>query len=246
MAVPNSRATFKSYILRKLGDGVIRINVSDLQVEDRIDEAISQYRDWHYMATTRTYAKHQITEEDKLNRYLPVDNTLIADIIRVLPITGMGSNASMFDIRYQIALNDLYTITQQSMLPFYMTMQHLQVLEDMLQALPPVDFNRYSDKVELVTNWDKINVGSWVVFEIDRFVDPDENTEMWGDRWLARYAAALVKKQWGTNLGKMTVALPGGVSFNGQQIYAQADEEIKDLERSLKDEYSLPFGFYQG
>ena len=40
MAIPSSKATFKSYCLRALGFGVIDINVSDDQADDRIDEAL--------------------------------------------------------------------------------------------------------------------------------------------------------------------------------------------------------------
>ena len=41
MAIPTTRTQFKDYCLRSLGFGVIDINVSDAQVEDRIDEHYS-------------------------------------------------------------------------------------------------------------------------------------------------------------------------------------------------------------
>ena len=51
MAIPATRKEFKDYCLRRLGSPVIDINVDDQQVEDRIDEALLYYRDYHYDGT---------------------------------------------------------------------------------------------------------------------------------------------------------------------------------------------------
>ena len=48
MAIPTSKSTFKSYCLRALGFGVIDINVSDDQADDRIDEALQYFAQYHY------------------------------------------------------------------------------------------------------------------------------------------------------------------------------------------------------
>ena len=48
MASPNTRATFKDYCLRALGKPVVEINVDDDQVDDRIDEALEYWRDYHF------------------------------------------------------------------------------------------------------------------------------------------------------------------------------------------------------
>jgi hypothetical protein len=34
--------------------------------------------------------------------------------------------------------------------------------------------------------------------------------------------------------------LPGGLTFNGEQIYNEADEEIRRLEEEMISTYSLP------
>ena len=48
MAVPTTRESFKTYCLRRLGEPVVDVNVDDDQVEDRIDDALAFYRDYHY------------------------------------------------------------------------------------------------------------------------------------------------------------------------------------------------------
>jgi hypothetical protein len=56
-----TREELKEYALRRLGKPVIQVNVEDSQAEDRIDEALEFYQDFHYDGTERVYLKHQIT-----------------------------------------------------------------------------------------------------------------------------------------------------------------------------------------
>ena len=64
MAIPTTRTQFKDYCLRSLGFGVIDINVSDAQVEDRIDEALQYFAQYHYDGVERMYLKYTVTSED--------------------------------------------------------------------------------------------------------------------------------------------------------------------------------------
>ena len=90
-------------------------------------------------------------------------------------------------------------------------------------------------------DWNKVNVGNYLIVEAYQVLDPDTYTDAWSDRWLSRYATALIKRQWGTNLSKFTgMTLPGGVQFNGDKIYNDAVEEIEKMEREMATSYSLP------
>ena len=64
MAIPSSKSTFKSYCLRALGFGVIDINVSDDQADDRIDEALQYFSHYHYDGIEKMYLKYQVTADD--------------------------------------------------------------------------------------------------------------------------------------------------------------------------------------
>ena len=59
MAVPNTRSDFKEYCLRRLGKPVIEINIDDDQVDDRVDEALRYYWDYHFDGTDKAYFKYQ-------------------------------------------------------------------------------------------------------------------------------------------------------------------------------------------
>ncbi len=241
MAIPSSRTEFKEYVLRSLGKPVISINVDDDQVEDRIDQALKYYGDYHFDATEKTYYKHQVTSTDKTNKYI----TLPENIIGAVSIFSIGDPSvradDLFNIRYQIALNDLYTLTSVSLVPYYMVMQHLAVIQELLVGKQPIRYTRHRNRIMIDMDWNTINEGEYLLVEAYEVIDPEVYTDVWGDRWLAEYAAQLVKRQWGNNLKKFGgMQMPGGITFNGQQIYDEADAEIKRMEQEMIMNYSLP------
>ena len=111
MAQPTTRNEFKDWVLRKLGAPVIDINVSDEQVEDRIDEAIDYWRDYHYNGSQLVYLKHQLTQTDKDNGYITLPSTLlgISGIFNMQSSISTGSG--IFNVQYQFVLNNLEDIT---------------------------------------------------------------------------------------------------------------------------------------
>jgi hypothetical protein len=241
MAIPTSRDEFKEYCLRKLGKPVIEINVDDDQVDDRIDEALKYYWDYHFDGSERIYYKYQMTDTDKANKYITLPQNIIG-AVRIFPIGDVTvGTQDLFNIRYQIALNDLYTLTSVSMVPYYMVMQHLGMVQEMLVGQNPIRYNRHRNQLWLDMDMDKIETGQFVVVEAYQVVDPDIYNDAWGDRWLGNYCTALIKRQWGNNLKKFEgLQLPGGVQFNGQKIYEEADAEIKEMEYQMVTNLSLP------
>lgn len=241
MAVPNSRATFKEYCLRKLGKPVIEINVDDDQVDDRVDEALKKYYDFHFDGSDKIYYKHQVTQEDVDNKYITMPENILG-VVNLFPIADPSIRSDdLFNIRYQIALNDLYTLTSVSMVPYYMVMEHLSLIQEMLVGKQPIRYNRHKDRLYVDMDWNSIKIGEFFLVEAYEIVDPDVWTDAWGDNWLQRYCTELIKKQWGSNLTKFTgMQLPGGIQFNGEKIYDDAVSEIDKLESTLINSYSLP------
>lgn len=240
MATPTSRATFKEYCLRSLGKPVIEINVDDDQVDDRIDEALKYYWDYHFDGSEKLYYKYQVTDQTKADRYITMPENVIG-VINLFPVGQALNTNNLFNIRYQIALNDLYTLTSVSMVPYYMAMQHVQFLEQMLVGQQPIRYNRHMNRLYVDMDWNIISSGDYIVAEAYQIVDPDVYTDAWADRWLLRYATCLIKLQWGNNLKKFQgMQLPGGIQFNGQKIYEEALQERIDLEKEMITSYSLP------
>lgn len=241
MAVPTTRAEFKEYCLRALGKPVIEINVDDDQVEDRIDESLRYYWDYHFDGTEKVYYKHAITSEDKANKYITLPENIIG-AVRVFSIGDPSIRSDdLFNIRYQIALNDLYTLTAYSMIPYYMAMQHLALISEFLVGQQPIRYSRHRDRLYVDTKWDNYNVGDFLLIEAYEVLDPDTFPEVWSDRWLQNYCTQKIKYQWGSNLTKFIgMQLPGGIQFNGEKIMNDAKEEIAKMEQDMILNYSLP------
>jgi len=241
MAIPTTRSAFKEYCLRRLGKPVIEINVDEDQVEDRIDDALRYYWDYHFDGAEKVYYKHAVTSTDRTNKYITLPENIIG-AVSIFSIADPSIRSDdLFNIRYQIALNDLYTLTSVSMLPYYMVMENLALIAEMLVGKQPIRYNRHMNKLYVDMDWNTLTDGEFLLVEAYQIVDPTDYVDVWKDQWLMRYSTALIKRQWGANLSKFTgMTLPGGVQFNGQTLYNEAIQEIDMLEREMINSYSLP------
>ena len=319
MAIPSSRENLIDYCKRRLGFPVIDINVDDDQVEDRIDDALQFYQDYHYDAIQKIYLKHYVTQTDVDRQYIdmtqasgsatvvsgnstvtglgtnfaaefaagvtqlvingetkkilsitdkasmimdsvysssansvPISIVGAADSItgvtRIFPISSTNATVNMFDLRYQLRLHELYDFTSTSYVNFVLTQQHLRTLDMLFSGEQPIRFNRHQNRLYIDFQWGTdIKTGEYLVIEAYKIIDPDSYIDVYNDRWLKRYATALIKRQWGLNLKKFSgIQLPGGVQLNGQQIYDEAESEIANLEQEMQDKYEVPPEFILG
>ena len=271
MAIPTSKSTFKEYCLRNLGKGVIDINVSDDQADDRIDEALQYFAQYHYDGIEKMYLKYQITQEDvdraasndTTSATDTVDNTITASftegknfipmpsavisVLQIFPFDDIATN-NMFDIRYQLRLNDLYDFSSTSIMHYQMTMEHLDFLSHILVGEKPIRFNQHQNRLYIDMDFENdIDVGEFIIIECYRKIDPATYTDIFDDIYLKRYATALIKRQWGANLSKFSgVAMLGGVTMNGETIYSQAQEELEKLEEQIQLSFETPIDYMVG
>ena len=265
MAIPNTRETFKEWCLRSLGKPVIEINVDPDQVEDRIDEALQYFSQYHYDGVERVYLKYQITQADitrsrsdnslaqvtdvdssttavwkEQKNYIPVPSSVMS-IVKVFPMTDKAS-LNMFDIRYQLRLNDLYDFSSTSVIHYEMTMQHLDFLDHILIGETAIRHNQHQNRLYLDADFQTDFVaGDYIIIECYRAIDPTAYADVYNDIFLKKYTTQLIKKQWGANLSKFQgIQMLGGVALNGDQIYQQAQDEIDKLEEQIQLAYELP------
>ena len=231
MAQPVTRQEFIEYILRKIGAPVIEVNVSDDQIEDRVDEAVSFWRDYHYNGSQLVYLKHQITQTDINNGYFPLPQNILG-ISRVFDLqSSISGGSGIFNVQYQFVLNNLDDITGYNVANYYMTMAYMEQLQEMLVGKPLVRYNRHVNKLFIDIEKEMFVVGDYIVVEAYDVINPSEYPDVWGDRWLQNYASVLVREQWGLNLTKFTnMQLVGGVQFNGEQILQEARAEREKME----------------
>ena len=268
MATPSTRETLKQYCLRNLGKPVIDINVDDDQVEDRIDEALQYFAQYHVDGVERMYLKYLVTESDitrmttdasesvtdnsvttawkQSANFLVVPSSVIS-VVNVFPLSDRA-NLNMFDVRYQLRLNDLYDFSSTSIVHYQMTMQHLDFLDHILVGEKPMRFNQLSNRLYLDLDWGTdITAGEYLIFEVYRKVDPDTYTDLYDDIYLKRYLTSLIKRQWGQNLSKFSgTAMLGGVTLNGPELFSSAIDEQSKLEEEIRLNYEEPPHMQQG
>ena len=305
MAKPNTRSTLKDYCLRNLGKPVIDINVDEDQIEDRIDEAVQYFCQYHTDGVERMYLKYKVTADDKVrlrknkefnviekgtyadnielesgtNTVLEGDGDLIKEdgtplhtedstivettyeetqnylvipdavisVINIFPLSDRA-NLNMFDVRYQLRLNDLYDFSSTSIVHYEMTMRHLDFLDHILVGEKPIRFNALSNRLYIDMDWQEdIDADEYLIIECYRQLDPAQHTNMFNDIYLKRYTTALIKKQWGQNLSKFNgTTMLGGVTLNGPELFSSAVNEVQKLEEEIRLNYEEPPHMQQG
>lgn len=248
MAV-TSRQELVDYCMRRLGAPVIEINVDEDQVSDRIDEALQYYQEYHSDAIIKNYRKHQVTQQDIDNRYIDVPSTMLY-IQKVFPSSSGGqSGGALFNIEYHMRMEDLLLLGANINLADYVhRKQYLSLVNMTLDGHDQIRFNRHMNRVFIDDDWEKkFPVGSWIIVEGHEVVDPNTFTDVYNDRLLKKYATALIKQQWGQNVLKYEgMTLPGGIIFNGRQIYDDATAEIEQIEEQMQETYEMPADFMVG
>ena len=268
MATPSTRETLKQYCLRNLGKPVIDINVDDDQVEDRIDEALQYFSQYHVDGVERMYLKYEVTQADVTrmttdssesitedsvttawktgNNFLVVPSSVIS-VVNVFPLSDRA-NLNMFDVRYQLRLNDLYDFSSTSIVHYEMTMKHLDFLDHILVGEKPIRFNQLSNRLYIDQDWSNdITADEYIIIECYRKLDPNDHTDIFDDLYLKRYATTLIKRQWGQNLSKFSgTAMLGGVTLNGPELFSTALDEQQKLEEEIRLNYEEPPHFQQG
>lgn len=318
----NARTNLIHWCLRKLGAPVVEINIDDDQIDDRINEALYYFRDYHFDGVERIYLSHQITASHFLlaqpftgelikndilqgetsgatawvyditadgkkirfktqsgtfepgetlknlrtndtcniagtseaifigdvdNHYIPVGQKVIS-ITNILPqskATIGGNMGGMFDFQYQFALHNMFNLASTDLVTYDIYQRYMSTWEFMFRGQKGIRFNRKTDRVNIdLLDW---VVDQWIVLEAWAALDPNQYTEIYMDEFVREYACSLLKQQWGTNLKKYTgIQLPGGTLLNGQQIYEEATQELKDLRERIKKEFELPPDFMVG
>lgn len=308
------------YCLRELGEPIVEINTDDSQLEDRVDEALEYWRQYHWDGIEKVYLKQQVTASrivlttavatsftlgetitgassgatakvtregttesagstlvirNVLGTFSPAETItgaesgttgvvstitigtydnkyfelpdLIYGVSRVIPLSAASSSKNIFDLQYQLRLNDLYDLTSVSLIYYKSVMSHLALLDLELNGKPMFRFNRRQGQLHLDINWESdIALGEYCVIECYRALDPAQSTKVWDDPWLKHYTTALFKRQWASNGKKFQgLVLPGGISIDWQSMYNEANAEIKELKEELQLSAG-PLEFYMG
>jgi hypothetical protein len=242
----HSRDQLKDYALRALGAPVLQVNVDDNQLEDRIDDALDMFWEYHADGSVRTFLKHSLTVDDFANGYLSMPDGILS-VIRILAV---DNQKALINLQYQMFITDIMNIRQITtggINGYVLTNSYLNMINDFFSFEKVIKFNKHRDQLRIDGDWSTYNVGDVMLIECYVVQDPEEFGETYNNYWLKQYVTALFKKQWGANLMKFSgVNLPGNIQVNGKEIYQDALDEVKDLEERLRHEFQEPVDFMIG
>jgi hypothetical protein len=192
-------------------------------------------------ATTST-----ITLREYDNRYIEIPD-YVWGVTKILSAGQASSSKNIFDLQYQLRLNDLYDLTSTSLIYYKTVMSHLALLDLELNGHQGFRFNRLNGRLYLDANWaTDFILGDYIIVQGYRAMDPTTWSKVYNEPWLKHYVTALFKKQWATNIKKFSgIQLPGGVTLDGDKLYDEATTEIKELEEELQNK-SAPLDFFMG
>lgn len=174
------------------------------------------------------------------SNFIPVPDSVIG-VEKVFKFDSSTISSGMFSIKYQLFLNDLYQFNSIDLLQYSMVKTYLEDIDFLLTTDKQIRFNQRQDRLYLDIDWAAEEAGQFIVLECWRALDPTAYSQIYNDPWLKKYLTALLKKQWGQNLIKFKgVRLPGGIEFNGREIYEDGQREIDTLLEKMTSEYEVP------
>ena len=174
------------------------------------------------------------------SNFIPVPDSVIG-VEKVFKFDSSTISSGMFSIKYQLFLNDLYQFNSIDLLQYSMVKTYLEDIDFLLTTDKQIRFNQRQDRLYLDIDWAAEEAGQYIVLECYRALDPTAYSQIYNDPWLKKYLTALLKKQWGQNLIKFKgVRLPGGIEFNGREIYEDGQREIDTLLEKMTSEYEVP------
>ena len=258
MAQISSRQQLIDYCLRRLGEPVIEVNVDEDQIDDKIDDCLQLYREFHSDATFRDYFEYQLTEQDLERRFVYIPESILF-ITKIFPTGGsfIGSS-NMFSFNYQFALSDFHSLSDVGAggLAYYDQMRSYMELIDMkVNGLPLITWARRSNKLYLWSDVEdgQLKAGDYICAEVYRYIPEtgdvgnSDPTTILNDMFVKDYTTALIKQQWGMNLSKFEgMQLPGGVTINGRQLLEDANTELETLRERMRLEQEEPPEFLIG
>ena len=174
------------------------------------------------------------------SNFIQVPDSVIG-VEKIFKFDTSSISGGMFSIKYQLFLNDLYYFNSVELLQYAMVKTYLEDIDFLLTTDKQVRYNKRQDRLYLDIDWGAQSLGTYLVLDCYRILDPDTYTNVYNDSFLKKYLTSLIKRQWGQNLIKFRgVKLPGGIELNGREIYEDAEKELESIKQVMALEYELP------
>ena len=226
-------------------DGIARMYLKYKITQDDIDRGQARGGDSTLgittTTTTSTVGLSTTFDLEENNNYIQMPPSVIG-VNNIFKVRSDTVYDGLFNIRYQLFLNDLYAFGSIDLLQYSMVQTKLEDITFLLNPNVRYRFNIRQDRLYIDVDWAAaVNVDDYFVIDCFRILDPNDFTQVYNDQNLKRYFTALSKRQWGQNLIKFQGGqLPGGIQLNGRQIYDDGVAELAEIRAKMASDYEMP------
>ena len=177
---------------------------------------------------------------EETQNFIQIPDAVIG-IEKVFKVDSRSIASNMFNLTYQIFLNEIYYFSSMELLSYTQTKRYLEDIDFILHPDKQIRFNRRQNRLYIDSDYSSMKEDDYLIIECYRVLDPNDYPKVYNDRWVKKYFTAKLKKQWGQNLIKFQgVKLPGGIELNGRQIYDDGVAEMQAIEDKMTTEFELP------
>ncbi len=225
-------------------DGIVRMYLKYQITQDDIDRGQARGGNTTLGITTTTATStvglSTTFDLEENQNYIQMPPSVIG-VNQIFKIRSDTVYDGLFNIRYQLFLNDLYQFGSIDLLQYTMVQTYLEDITHLLNPNMRYRFNIRQDRLYIDADFGVLTAGDFFVIDCFRILDPNDFTRVYNDPFLKRYFTALCKKQWGQNLIKFQgVQLPGGIQLNGRQIYDDGVAELAEIRAKMASDYEMP------
>lgn len=242
MAILASRNDLKAYILRRLGSGVVDVEITEEQIQDIIDDTLQRFSEEVQDGVEEVISLLNIPKNS-------TEITLGDDIMGINDVfysTGkLRKSDSLDPFDYNVYMSDIWKNlynTDGTVQTMYITKSYFEELRDMFNSDLSFSFNHQTKKLTLLQN-----VPSDTILAMTVYKNTLDDNKIWNHQFIKKYSTGLAWNQWGDNISKYNGSvLVGGMTINSDNMKQNAETLLQEAEDNIQDKWTTPLGIFLG
>ena len=236
----NTIEKLTDYIRRQLGEPLIKVEVTNEQIEDCIFNSIDEFCEYGV----------QGLEEVAVFVKVDINDSMIVLDERVRAITNLRSRSnlsSLYQLPYNEVLSDSYLamsfltdFNNIDLTSVCVQLARMSNIQSMFDKTINYTFNENTKELRFLENLK----GNIILLEMALQYEPKEEDMIYNNTWIKKNSTSRVKLLWGNNIGKYSSPIVNGATLNYDRIISEAQQELQEQHEELLETYREPLGIY--
>lgn len=236
----DTRQKLIQYIRERCGEPLIKVEITDSQINYIINDTILKYSEFAYDG--QDVKSMLIPIFDGVKEY-KLDNRISSILdLRVSRRTTSVAMAGLYTVPpgYTPTLNSTAIM---KLADFETTLVNISRFDNMFDIRPNYYFNSNN---KIITFLEDMQGYPNALIQVALEYEPAEIDLIYNHPWIKDMATAQSKLQWGNNIGKYSGTLINGNTINFADIKSEAQTDIDRLNEELLTRWSPPLGITVG